>query len=1047
MWLVRLGLRNPYAVLVMALGTLVLGVFVLFGPKRIPADILPQFKTPAVQVLTLYPGMPAETVERDMNTRLQRWTGQSVGIEHQEAKAMLGVSVVRDFFHEHIDPDAAMAQVTSYAMSDLYYLPPGTIPPMVMPFDPTASIPLCLFGIASKVDSEGKPLLDETRLYDVAYFEGRNKLQSIAGVVAPAVYGGRLRRIYAYVDRNKLEGRDLSPMDVVHAIHRNNVFIPTGSARFGPIEYQVVSNAMVPEVEEINEFPIKLDGHAPVLIKDIGEAEDTSELQSNIVRNGMTGKRMLYIPIYRQPGANTIAVVDGVRNQMKDIERRLNEPNMDLGVIFDQSVFVRDSIRELIQEGVLGAVLAAIMILIFLRSFRSTFFILITLPLSVLVCIIGLFFLNHTINAITLGGLAIAVGLLIDQSIVVLENVERHLGMGKSSMQAAMDGALEVARPVLVIVSTICVVFFPVLFFTGIGKFLFTPLAISVSLAIAGSYVMALTIVPVLGAKFLKARAGGEEHGAGWFEGLRRGYERLLEGALRVRWGVLAAVAVLFALTVAFIYPRLGTELFPQVNAGQFTIRVRATSGLKVDETEKILEKVEFAVKEVMGENLDRMITNIGVLMDWPAAYTPNSGPHDAFILVQHNRRRTDQEYARELRRVLPERFPGVEFSFEPNSMLRAALNFGLPAPINIQVEGRDLHTCMRIAERVKRAVREVPGTVDVRIQQRLDYPQFKLVIDRRKCAELGLAQEDVVKNVVTAFNSSVSFAKSFWVDERSGNHYWIGAQYPERAMEDLETLLNVPITSARQNEPILLRDVAKFERSTAPSEVMHYNIARVIDVYAEVDRRDLGSVSAEVDGKIRDIERDPEVAKLITAGYKIHRRGEVRSMEESFRTLGLGLGLSAVLVYLVMVILFRSLLQPLIVMIAAPLGLIGVIWMLYVTGTFVSIQSLMGVIMMVGIVVSFSILMIDFANRRLAEGKSRWDAIREAAAIRLRPILMVSLAAMLGLVPMAVAGGANIPLARAVVGGVLSATVLTLFVVPALYVILGGGSAKESAA
>ncbi len=1046
MWLVRVALRNPYAVLVLCLGILVLGLFVLFGPNPIPNDLLPQFKTPAVQILTLYPGMPAETIERDMNTRLQRWTGQSVGIEHQEAKAMLGVSIVRDFFQEHIDPNDAMAQVTSLAMSDLYYLPPGTIPPMVMPYDPTASIPLCLFGVASKVDAAGKPLLDETRLYDLAYFEGRNKLQSISGVVAPAVYGGRLRRIYAYVDRNKLEGRNLSPMDVVNAIHRNNVFIPTGSARFGPTEYQVVSNALVPEVDEINEFPVKLDGRAPVLVKDVGAAEDTYELQTNIVRNGMTGQRMLYIPIYRQPGANTIGVVDGVKSQIRDIERRLNEPNMDLGVIFDQSVFVRESIRELFKEGALGAALAAVMILLFLRSFRSTVFVVITLVLSILVCVIGLYFTHHTINAMTLGGLAIAVGLLIDQSIVVLENVERHLDMGKKPLQAAMDAGTEVAQPVLVIVAGTCIVFLPLVFFTGLAKYLFTPLGLSVTFSMAGSYVLALTVVPVCGAHFLRARAEARER-RGWFDALRGGYERALEGVLRARWLVIGGAAALLAVSVAFVYPKIGHELFPQVDSGQFTIRVRATSGLKVEETEKIVAEVEKAVKGMMGDDIERMISNIGVLMEWPAAYTPNSGPHDTFVLVQHKRRRPDREYIRTLRRDLPDRFPGVEFAFEPNSMLRAALNFGLSAPINIQVEGRDLHTSMRIAERVKSALREVRGTVDVRIQQRLDYPQYKLLIDRRKCAELGLGQDDVVKNVVTAFNSSVSFAKSFWVDERNGNHYWIGAQYPERDMEDLETLLNVPITSARQDEPILLRDVAKFERSTAPSEIMHYNIARVIDVYADVDGRDLGSVAGEVDRRIGAIGEEPEIAKLIATGYKIHHRGEAKSMADTFGRLLTVLVLAAVMVYLIMVIQFRSLLQPFIVMIAAPLGLIGVIWTLWLTDTHISIQSLMGLVMMVGIVKSFSLLMIDFANRLRAQGKARLEAIREAASVRLRPILMVALAAMLGLVPMAVAGGANMPLARAVVGGVAAATILTLFVVPALYAVLGRKEARGAAA
>jgi CzcA family heavy metal efflux pump len=1019
MWLVRLALRNPYVVVVMGLAIVVLGVTVL---ERIPTDILPQFKTPAVQIVTFYPGMPAETVERDISTRMQRWTGQSVGIERQEAKSMLGVSIVKDFFREDIDPNSAMSQVTSYAMSDLYYLPPGTVPPMVMPFDPTASIPLALFSVSS-----GR--FNETELYDIAYFELRNRLQAIPGVIAPAVYGGKLRRILAYVDRRSLQARDLSPMDVVRAIHRNNVFIPTGSARFGSLEYQLESNAMAPRPEDLNEFPVKLDGAAPVLIRDVGRAEDTSELQSNIVR--VDGKRQLYVPIYRQPGANTIQVVNGVRSAVKELETRLPE-GVNMEVVFDQSVFVRSAIRHLAQEGVFGAALAAIMILVFLRSFRSTFFILLSLPLSLLTAIIGLYFMGHTVNAMTLGGLAIAVGLLIDQSIVVLENTERHLAMGKPPTQAALDAAIEVAQPVLVIVVGTCIVFFPIVFLAGIGKFLFTPLAVSVTLAMAASYVMALTIIPVCGARFLKARKETRAHG-GWYDVLQRAYGRALDRVLKARWTVLGATAAVFALSLG-LYRHLGRELFPPVDSGQFTVRVRATSGTKVEETERLLARIEETIRTVIPKDeLSKVITNIGVLNDWPAAYTPNSGPHDAFVLVQHAGRKPDRFYMASLRRDLADGFPGIEFAFEPNSMIRAALNFGLPAPIDIQVMGNDLHASMRVAEEVKRRVREVPGTVDVRIQQRLDYPQYRLEIDRRKCAELGLAQDDVVQNVVTAFNSSVSFSKSFWIDERNGNHYWVGAQYPESAFEDLDTLLNVPITSAGQRHPILLRNVARFERATAPSEVMHANISRVVDVYADVEGRDLGGVSDDIEARLAAIEREG----LVPKGYRILRRGEVKGMQDSFASLGFGLVLATILVYLVMVVQLRSLLDPLVILIAIPLGLIGVLGILYLTGTTVNIQSLMGVIMMIGIVKSFSLLMVDFAKRRREEGAAAAEAIRDAAVIRLRPILMTALAAVLGLVPMAVAGGTNTPLARAVIGGVLVSTLLTLFVVPALYVAL----------
>lgn len=488
------------------------------------------------------------------------------------------------------------------------------------------------------------------------------------------------------------------------------------------------------------------------------------------------------------------------------------------------------------------------------------------------------------------------------------------------------------------------------------------------------------------------------------------------------------------------LYAVIGTELFPETDSGQFLIRVRVTSGTMVNETEKTLARVEETVRQVVGpDNVRKVITNIGVLNDWPAAYTPNSGPHDAFVLVQlkEGTGKPDRQHMAELRKRLADDFPGVDIAFEPNNMLKAALNYGLPAPINIQVQGNDLHTSYRIAEEIKKRVREVPGAVDVRIQQRLDFPQFKMTIDRRKAAELGLNADEVVKNVVTAFNSSVSFAKSFWIDERNGNHYWIGAQYPEAAFEDLETLKNVPITSGKQNQAILLRDVVEFERATAPSEVNHYNINRVIDVFASVEGRDLGSMAADVEKKLQEIEAEKDDkgnAKWVPKGYAILRRGEVQSMKRSFGSLGFGLVLAAVLVYLVMVVQFRSLRDPLIVMFAVPLGLIGVLLMLFLTGTYINIQSLMGVVMMVGIVVSFSIMMIDFANRRVEEGKSRQEAVQEAAGIRLRPIVMTALAAVLGLVPMALVGGANIPLARAVIGGVLASTLLSLYVVPLLY-------------
>ncbi|MCI0536258.1 MAG: efflux RND transporter permease subunit, partial [Verrucomicrobiales bacterium] len=1046
--MVKAALKNPYGVVVLALAILVIGLTAI---SRLPTDILPTFKTPAVQILTFYPGMPAEVMEKDITTRLERWTGQANGVARQESKSMVGVSVVKDFFREDIDPNTAMSQVTSLAMSDLYYLPPGTIPPMVMPFDPTASIPLALISVSS-------PTFDETKLYDVAYFDLRNRLQSITGVIAPAVYGGKLRRILAYVNREKAQARGLSPLDVINSIRSYNVMIPTGNAKFGALDYQVNANGMVATVKELNDLPLNVGNGPPTYIRDVADVEDSNQIQSNVVR--VDGKRQVYIPIYRQPGANTIAVVDGIKAQLKPILERIKGINLD--VVMDQSFYVRESIRNLITEAIIGAGLAALLVLVFLGSFRSMFIVLLSLPLACLGAFIGLYFTGESLNAMTLGGLALAVGLLIDQSIVVIENAERHLSLGKSPLEAARDGAMEVAKPLLIITLTLAVVFFPVVFLTGIGKFLFTPLAKTVIIALATSYVLALTLVPVCAAKFLKARssrrkeahpsksetdqslltsAATEHDEHGWFHRVRRSYKHLLNKALALRWLVLGATAALFVASL-FLFKLMGTELFPQTDAGQFMVKVRGQTGLRVERTEQLIAEVEKAIAEAIPEKERKIIiSNIGVLLDWPAAYTPNSGPQDAFVLVQlaEKHGRSTFDYVDELREKLPKEFPGIEFNFDTGGMMTAALNGGLPSPINIQIEGNKLEAAHEIAQKIKRFAETVPGAVDVRIQQRLDAPEIKVDVDRVKAAQMGLTQDSIVKNIVTALNSSINFAPSFWIDERNGNHYFIGAQYRESDIKSLETVLDIPITDRKQASPIPLRNMAKFSRGTAPSEINHLNITRVTDIYVNVRGRDVGSVAAAIEQYINRIKND---RSEVPEGYYIQMRGEVKSMRDSFQSLGFGFILAVVLVYLVMVVQFRSFLDPFIVMFAVPLGLIGVATMLYFTGTYLSIQSAMGIIMMVGIVVSFSVIMVDFANRIVEEArekglqKSTRHAIVEAATLRLRPILMVGLAAILGLTPMAIAGGANIPLARAVVGGLLAAVVMVLFVVPILYLL-----------
>jgi multidrug efflux pump subunit AcrB len=1068
--MIRVALRNPHLIVVLALAVLVVGVA---SYEKIPADLLPIFKTPAVQIVTFYPGMPPEVMERDIMSRMQRWTGQSVGIEHQEGKAMLGVCIVKDFFREDISMDTAMSQVTSYAMSDLFYLPPGTIPPMVMPFDPTASVPLCLVAISS-------PTMSEKELYDVAYFELRNRLQSIQGVIAPAVYGGKLRRIMAYVDRDKLEARGLSIMNVVQALRHHNVLIPAGNAAMGTIDYQIFTNAIPDRVEDLNFIPIKVVNGSPVLLRDVGEVRDAAQIQTNIVRTN--GRREVYIPIYRQPGANTIEIVDALKAELDQILRRLREfdpraKDLVLSVVMDQSVGVRQSIQGLQIAGGLGALLAGAVVLIFLRSLRSTLIIVLAIPLSILAAIIGLFYTGDTVNAMTLGGLALAVGILVDQSIVVLENVVRHARMGKPPFQAALEGTQEVALPILVSTITFIVVFYPVVFLSGLARFLFTPLAVSATFAIIASYLMSITLAPAYCARFLRVgavaeAARGAETSAGRIAGPAALYGRLLSGVLRVRHLVVLAALVGFGLSVPLLLTT-GQELFPPVDAKQFTLFVRMPTGTRLEVTEEAIQAVEQELAKLIGQpdpnfalgdehipesNMQIMISNIGVLMDWPAAYTPNTGPMDAFVLVQLKGKRGKPDtfaYVQQLREQLPAMFPGVEFSFDTGGMLTAALNMGEPAPIHFQVAGSNLETSLQIAQTLQREAHEVPGATDVRISQRLDYPIIHVDMDKTLAQLQGVTTADVMQNLVSATNSSINFDPAFWIDPKNGNHYFIGAQYREEDINSLDTLRDVPITGFGSVRPALLRNVAEFRRTTGPAVVNHVNITRVIDVYCNVlPGYDVGSVVHGIERRLQQnsklalaADRGPrgdffkvEGAAYKGKGYTIQMAGEVRSMRESFRQFAAGLVIAAILVYLAMVAQFRSFLDPFVILLTVPLGFIGVATMLFLTRTPLSIQVFMGIIMMVGIVVEYSIILIDFANSRVRAGMPIRDAVIEAAQVRLRPILMTSITTWLALVPMAVGfggGEANVPLARTIIGGVLGATALTLLIVPCLYVML----------
>ncbi len=1067
MWIVRGALKSPYAVAVMALLILVIGGVSI---ASIAVDIMPVFKAPAVQVMTYFSGMPTASMEKTITNRIERWTNQATGCQRLESKSTLGVSVVRLYFQDNIDPNGALTQVNSLALGTLPTLPPNTLPPVVVPFDPTATIPL---GVLT-VSSEEHAGLDETALKDLARIEIRNMLGGVKGVVAPAVFGGKDRTILVYVNPKELQARRLSPLDVVDALSKQNFMVTPGVAKLGGYEFQLDSNAMVNAVAELNKIPIRTDPGNRVYLEDVGHAEDTSAIQTALVR--INGQREVYVPIYRQQGASTLTVIDGVKQAIPRMASILHSEGkkVKLDLVMDQSLYVREAIASLIHEGAIGALLVAVMILIFLGNGRMTLIATMSIPLAILCALAGLFATGNTVNAMTLGGLALAIGPLVDNAIVVLENTHRHHTLGKSPLIAAFDGAAEVSLPVLVATLTTILVLCPIAMMSGMGGFLFRPLTLALAFAMLASFVLSQTLVPVLCAKWLRGHVHpGEEHKtAGWgrrihhrielvIQFFTRRYERLLAMALRRRPLVLIATAVLFVASLALLLG-IGREFFPQVDAGQITLFVRTPSGTNLEAAENRINEVErFIRTQIPASERKMVIAELGLVPDWSAAYTANSGTQDCTIKVQLSDERTKsaQEYAIALRDAFHQerKFSDLRVSFDTGGMVSAALNNGASSPIDIQIEGGSLESALALARKVRDEVAGLRGAADVHIQQRLDAQQRIIVVDRKKAADAGLDLTQVINQVATAMNSSVSIKRNFWIDYKSGNQYFVGVQYPENPSQRLEDVLDIPATGTNRMHPVKLGSLVTIEPGSAPVEMNHVNLARVFDVLVNTADRDIGSVAGDIQGRLKNVQQaewageakrglqTPPVLEnqglIFPSGMRVNVRGEYGRMIESFGSLGFGLAGASILVYLLLVVLFRSFLSPLIIMFAIPLGLIGVLGMLFITHTTLNVQSSMGVIFMVGIVVANGVLLVDFANKQRRLGSSVERAITTAASIRFRPIMMTFLATFLDLVPMAIGLGrgseANVPLARAVVGGLLTSTFLTLIVVPIIYTLL----------
>ena len=1074
--MIRFSLSNWHAVVVLVLTIVVLGALTA---NAIPIDILPTFKSPAVQVLTFYGGMPAATVENDITNRMERWTGQAAGTARQESRSIVGASIVRNYYREDVDPNGALTQVNSLASAAIPNLPPGTLPPVILPFDPTSSTPVCLVAL----DSATKP---ESILYDTARYEARNYIMGVPGAVAPVVYGGKLRAVLAYMNREQMQARNLSPLDLMQAIDNYNVFLPTGAVRFGKTDYAMDSNSMYDLVERMGEIPVKTDQGRTIFLRDVADPQDASLIQTNVVR--VNGRRQVYIPVYRQSGISTLAVVDQLRERVPEMKAKLTHPDIDLKVVMDQSVYVRHSITSLVEEGVLGAILCSLVILLFLGEWRMTIIAVMTIPVAVLVALIGLRYTDNTINVMTLAGLALAIGPLVDSAIICLENVHRHLGLGVKPKEAAYVGASEVAMPALVACLCTLLVLAPLGMMPGLGTFLFRPMALAVTFAMLAAFVLSMTFVPALCSLWLKGHPHEDaQHGRDWSHRVEHehappkswlgrqfarwesflnaaivGYVKVLNRIMQHRLAVVTAAAVLLVLVVGGVGSQLKREFFPEVDAGAFEIFVRAKSGTRVEETERRVAQVEQLVRDQLGGDLELIISEIGVVADWSAAYTPNAGPMDAVVKVQlhHDRQRSAQEAVRLLR----EQFAAsptvndLEFAFDAGGMIRGAMNEGKSTPINIRIAGKNQKKNNQVAEAIKEQVAKIHGVVDCRILQRLNYPQFIVEVDQAKAANLGLTQVDVMKNLVACLNSSIQFnKKNFWIDPITHNQYYVGVQYPEDDIQSVETILDVPITSTAQKKSIPLRNVAIVRRTQVPTEVTHTNLQSTIDLTMGVDGRDLGHVADDVAALVAQYgvprgagawtpfdPTSPDRKPL--AGSTMTLSGEYSRMQDTFRNLGGGLVLASLLVYFLMVALFRSWLTPLVILSAVPVGVIGVVLILFVTGTALNVQSLLGVIFMVGIVVSNTVLMVDFAQHlRKKEKLPPTEAIIKAASVRVRPVVMTALAAFFALLPMALGlargSEANTPLGRSVVGGLVAGLITTLFVVPAVYSLVVRGS------
>ncbi|MCA9128145.1 MAG: efflux RND transporter permease subunit [Planctomycetales bacterium] len=1040
MSLVHFSIRNRFTVLSAIVSLCVLGLAVIPG---INIDILPDFKKPVVVSFFSYPGLPTIDMEKSVTSRVERALTLAGKIEHQESRTIPGAAVIKIFFQPGADASSAMNDIVNLEASDMFHLPPGIEWPFTLRSEP-ANLPVVLAAISG----EG---LSESQLYTIGYYAVRNKMGGLKGVQIPHPFGGKFRQMMVYVDPAKLRSYHISATEVVDGLRKANLVLASGTAEIGDTDYQVHPRNTLPDTEEISNIAIAIRNDRPIFIRDVARVVDDAALQYNIVR--VNGSRSVYCPLLREPGENTIEIVDriyeGISAEIPKMKERGDiPPETEVTLVSDQSGYIRNAIKSLMTQVALGALLVAVVVVVFLRQWRPTLVIVATILFAILIGALGFAFTGQTINVMTLGGIALAIGTVVDAGIVVVENILRHLRMGKDRSQAALEGTTEVAGAILAGTVTTLAVFLPAVFLTGMIKYLFMPLSLAATFTIGASYLLALTVVPAFCATFVRNTVLTRDQPGVLVDDSRpRGlYGRWLEAVLQAP-GLTSTVVVIAVASTFALWPKLGSELFPLVDAGTFEIRVKTTPGTKLQDTEALVASIEQTVADVIpAEEIDTVISNIGLPVGKGAGFSTvlssNSGPDTAYIIVnlkQQGRLTATDRYIQQLRQRFSQNFPLEQFLFVSGGIVNMALNEGVPTPISLQISAGTLDQCRDAAERIVETVKSVPGTADVQIAQSLDYPQFDVQVDRTRAKYLGIDQEEVAQNILTALGSSVGYSPTIWIDPKSGTDFFMGVQYENNKFQSLEEIRNMPLSLSTPQGPVTipLSNVASVQRVNIPGEIAHYNIARVNDVHVNVSGRDLGSVASDIKRKLAEME--------FANGVSVDLRGPVEKMESGMNLLGIGLAVATLLVYLVLMAQFRSFVDPLIIMLAVPLGLGGVVLALFLTNTSVNIQSLMGTLMMVGVVVNNSILLVEFANRRREEGLTARDAAMAAAQVRLRPILMTSLTLVASMLPLsfqlAPGNEAMLPLARALLGGMVFSTLLTLILVPCVYSVIHGRS------